>query len=449
MLLRYLKERFPTYAKAGDVDYDKVVATNVSTLVDPSPALDAFRGAVRAFLYMGAKMRGEDLDPLTQADAAVTGRAGGPDGLDVAVKTELEKRYANPTTLSEDFLRTLRRHPEIGIATLSNVDAVRTALQADRSMLGTAITQGVIDNAKLAPLCANAATNLTRRQQVVQGAAGREAEIRNQIETQQERGFVTKLAENFSNLDTWQKWVIGIVGGYLAYKFITRKREHGLDLWDAAVGLPVILYVFNGRKLLDGTIFGNLLNYPEGFVNDLGNKLNRGTGVTAQMNPERVRMYGQFFAEVARVEVKDELEAIEYLSSIAIGSVANSLTLSTNAMVGELNVRDTSPLVREIRRIYGEEVGDRILSKVRRMRTGLGTALPRVFYLLGGTDRPSDFHRIEDARRATPNQKYEELPDAEKQAYKQLVLHGQNLALTTYQGMSLYEVVGILLQKNA
>jgi hypothetical protein len=118
-------------------------------------------------------------------------------------------------------------------------------------------------------------------------------------------------------------------------------------------------------------------------------------------------------------------------------------------MVGELNVRDTSPLVREIRRIYGEEVGDRILSKVRRMRTGLGTALPRVFYLLGGTDRPSDFHRIEDARRATPNQKYEELPDAEKQAYKQLVLHGQNLALTTYQGMSLYEVVGILLQKNA
>ncbi|HLC66896.1 MAG TPA: hypothetical protein VJK52_04610, partial [Candidatus Nanoarchaeia archaeon] len=442
-LLQYLQERFP---KAADTFPDFLLIKNYT------PAqLDTADGikAISSFMAMGEEMLNVHPAGL-MANVANTGFAAQINLLK-SVKEELKNLYRKGRGVTPraffDFAAAIDRDPEPRSVASSDPVNLWLILSNDPEEKNTfAAALNPKYNTLADPIFTDKhLTVMTRAYQRRKMETGRVAldavqgirKVHDKIDVAEKRSFATKVLENYSNLETWQKLVMfGAVAGLTYWTFFKKREKSGLVHYGAGALLAgSAFYLTGAREIFKGTVIDDVLTGVEKQSRELfaGIRSHYGPDLT---NTEDLNQYAAFIQEMATEDVKNQVEAMGYISTIPLGKIATSFTLKNGAREGVLNLDRSSPLSREVQRLFGSTTqANKILSILKSNSADLSDAMAHAFYMIGAIEHKDDYREVEKARGAG---RYDDIRDGTRgrELYERLAQEGVQLAESKYSEMS-------------
>ncbi len=443
ILLQYLRERYPESIVRHASTFADIVAA-------PAPSLGTLHlASIQSFLVIGQEMEGYD------ASATVT--AGNTAFADVpamkeTVRWELEKLYRRGRGVTGkaylDFVELMKSNPTVAQSVLANPSSLASLVRPPPvpgggppagifSSFATAVVNGIFTADNLKSMTDQYRSSAVEKERLVQEAATERKKIKNRIDIMEKRNFAQKMIDYFQDAYPWAQWAIGLGGAAATYLIWTKKYP--------------MTWIPKGATLLGGYLLGRELarNTP---LNDIFRTAEEAVGkgkesiwgvpkVSVDSGDEELRTYTDFIQELATEEVTDQLEAMGYISTISLGSIADSFTLSSGARTGVLNLDKNSPIAREVYdRFQSSGQQGRIMSRLRSTNDDLSDAMAHAFFMLGALSYPDDFHAVEELRAGKP---YDDLPDGSlgRQTYEWLTQEGLKIAKTEYRGVSWLDVV--------
>ncbi|HLD08095.1 MAG TPA: hypothetical protein VJB60_03445 [Candidatus Peribacterales bacterium] len=443
-LIQYLKERFPKAAVDTDSDFLFIKNSPPADLALP----DQIK-SISTFMAIGEEMN--NVHEVGTANIAPT-RFATPDVLMNWAKQELKSMYRQGYGFTArafaDFCATIDRDPTPRSVASSDPANLWLIIHGDRTPFAAALnpkyntpTDPMFTKDELTQMTRNYQRKKLETGRVVLDSVESRRKVQNKIDVAEKRSFATKLLDNYSNLETWQKFAM--LSAIAALTFWTFKKREKWGLVQYAVA-PLLLgsafYFTGARDMFKGTIIDDSLKpFEKGFRETFA-------WMRSDNNPDLTKtedldQYAVFVEEIATEEIKNQVEAMGYISTIPLKEIATSFTLKNGAREGTLNMDRSSPLSQEIQRLFGSTTqAHRIQSILKSNSADLGDAMAHVFYMIGGIEHKDDYREVEKARGAG---RYDDIPDGTRarELYERLAQEGLHLAESKYGKMNWLEVV--------
>lgn len=430
-LIEYLKEFMPV--SAVDTNTHFKIITDNSILFESSEMIEA----AKAMMQIGDGMH----NIVTVVDKNAL----------EAAKKELQAMYLSRSSVSEnahqDFSRYLRSHPKVMEELNTDPVLMATLTKNDQDPLPAALRHKIFTKDNLKIMVDRFKEDEIKRTMEKSKAKVVINAFKNRMEVRDQRNMHEKIWDNMSKMSTGQ-WLltVGSVGAYLYWLF---KKRDKADIttnvkWQRRiVGTSLIAGVFYGgaRAALKGTGLDAAFKIPElgaNIARESGTWLARGRDGMPNFSDKEISAFAHFVDRVAQDEFDGQIEAMSYISTIPVETIANAFTLSSDARGGTLAVRN-SDLSKKIDEIYGA-TGQAGKVRSALSRPGTGDTIAHLFYMIAALENSSEHAKVEEAR---GNKPHDDIPDGSiRDIYIRMAEKGQNLAVGEYLGQNWYDIVG-------